>query len=70
MPNVHTVLKEEIARVARKEIKIATDKLKQDNSALKKSVGSLKKTGRVPGAGGREIEQGHGEGHCGPAQAG
>jgi DNA-binding XRE family transcriptional regulator len=43
MPNIQQVLKEEIARVARKEIKVATDKLNQDNTALKKSVSSLKK---------------------------
>ncbi|MFT5125274.1 MAG: DNA-binding transcriptional regulator YiaG [Kiritimatiellia bacterium] len=42
MPNVQTVLKEEISRVARKEIKLAMGKLKDDNAALKKSVSALK----------------------------
>ena len=43
MPNVQTVLKEEIARVARKEIKSAVGKLKEDNIALKRSVTALKR---------------------------
>ena len=43
MPNVHTVLKEEIARVARKEIKSTVEKMRQDNLDLKRSVSSLKR---------------------------
>jgi DNA-binding transcriptional regulator YiaG len=43
MPNVHTVLKEEIARVARKEIKAAVGKLRDDNQALKRSISALKR---------------------------
>jgi DNA-binding transcriptional regulator YiaG len=42
MPNVATVLKEEINRLARKEIRQQIGPLKRTNSDLKKSVAALK----------------------------
>lgn len=51
MPNIAAVLKEEIARVARKELRGETDKLKRlsaqyraDIAALKRRLGALEKT--------------------------
>ncbi len=51
MPNIASVLKEEIARVARKELRLATDSLKKasgqhrsDLAALKRRIGELEST--------------------------
>ena len=38
MPNINQVLKEEIQRLARKEIRAATNYLKKDNATLKRTV--------------------------------
>ena len=43
MPNVATVLKAEIARVSRKEIRTAIEPLKTANLKLKKQISELKK---------------------------
>ena len=43
MPNVAVVLKEEIRRVARKEIRAATESLKKENTRLRKALSDLKK---------------------------
>lgn len=43
MPNIAKILKEEIQRLARHEIKVAMMRLQKDNSALKKTVTDLKK---------------------------
>ena len=43
MPNIAQVLKEEIARIARKQIKQETLKLQRDSIWLKKSIASLKR---------------------------
>ena len=43
MPNIATVLKEEISRLARKEVRAATAKLVKDNARLKHDVAALKR---------------------------
>lgn len=43
MPNIAKMLKEEIQRLARHEIKVAMMRLQKDNSALRKTVADLKK---------------------------
>ena len=43
MPNIAQVLKEEIARIARRQIKQETAKLQRDSVWLRKSVASLKR---------------------------
>ena len=45
MPDVASVLKEEIARLARKEIKIQTEPLRKSSAAYRKEIAALK--GRV-----------------------
>ena len=42
MPNLAVVLKYEIRRLARKEIRAATASLKSDNANLKRAVAQLK----------------------------
>ncbi len=43
MPNVNQVLKEEISRVARKEIREATDQLKRASTAHRRDIAALKR---------------------------
>jgi len=43
MPNIAKVLKEEIQRLARKEIKVMTGNLYRDNVALKRTIADLKR---------------------------
>ena len=43
MPNIAQVLKEEISRLARREIKAATASLKKDNAELKRTAAALKR---------------------------
>lgn len=43
MPDIAKVLKEEIQRLARKEVKAATDKLREDNVALKRAAAEQKR---------------------------
>ena len=43
MPNIATVLKEEIRRLAKKETKAATMKLQKDNAKLKRTAADLKR---------------------------
>ena len=43
MPNIALVLKEEIRRVARKEIRLATDSLKKENARLRKALSEVRK---------------------------
>ncbi|MBS0599368.1 MAG: helix-turn-helix transcriptional regulator [Rhodoferax sp.] len=43
MPNIATVLKEEIARVARKELRAATDSLKKSSSQHRSDLASIKR---------------------------
>lgn len=42
MPNVATVLREEITRLARKEVRQSVDPLKKSNAELRRTVASLK----------------------------
>lgn len=42
MPNIAVVLKDEIRRLARKEIRSATKKLQEDNVALKRAITDMK----------------------------
>jgi len=42
MPNVATVLREEISRLARKEIRLQVDPLKKANAELRRTVATLK----------------------------
>ena len=43
MPNVAAVLREEITRLAKKELKKTVDPVKRDNARLKRDVASLKR---------------------------
>jgi hypothetical protein len=43
MPNIATALKAEIARVARKEIKIETEALKSASSRYRSEIAALKR---------------------------
>lgn len=43
VPNIAKLLKDEIQRLAKKEIKAATDSLRKDNTALKRTVADLKR---------------------------
>lgn len=43
MPNIAKMLKEEIQRLARHEIKVAITRLQKDNATLKRTVAELKK---------------------------
>lgn len=43
MPNIAKILKDEIQRLAKREIKVATDSLRKDNAALKRTVADLKR---------------------------
>lgn len=43
MPNIAKLLKDEIQRLAKREIKLATDSLRKDNAALKRTVADLKR---------------------------
>lgn len=43
MPNVATVLREEICRLARKEVRQQVDPLKKSNAELRRTVAALKK---------------------------
>ena len=43
MPSIEKVLKDEIKRLSRREIKAATTSLRKDNAALKHSVADLKR---------------------------
>lgn len=47
MPHIARILKEEIQRLARKEVKVATAVLRKDTIALKRAVAELKR--RVAG---------------------
>ena len=43
VPNIAKLLKDEIQRLAKREIKLATDNLRKDNAALKRTVADLKR---------------------------
>ena len=43
MPNIATVLKQEISRLARREIRASTAALRKDNAVLKRTVAQLKR---------------------------
>jgi len=43
MPDIAKVLKEEVLRLARKEVRVATAGLRKDNAALKRAVGDHKR---------------------------
>lgn len=43
MPNIASVLKDEIARVARKEVRVETEKLKKASSAYRAQIAELKR---------------------------
>lgn len=43
MPNIATVLKEEIARVARKELRAETEKLRKASAAYRSDIAALKR---------------------------
>ncbi len=47
MPNLGAILKDEIRRLARREIRAAITSLKGDNAALKKAVARLKRQTKV-----------------------
>jgi DNA-binding transcriptional regulator YiaG len=76
MPNIQTLLKSEIARIARKEVRAETERLKKSSisyrsqiAALKRSVAALEKqlarqrgASAAPAAGGEEEERAGGRG--------
>jgi DNA-binding transcriptional regulator YiaG len=43
MPNIATVLKEEVMRLARKELRIETEKLKKASAAFRSEIAALKR---------------------------
>lgn len=57
MPNIATVLKQEITRLARKEIKRQTDALRKSVSALRSEVAALKRELKAQGAAFRQAQR-------------
>lgn len=57
MPNIATVLKQEITRLARKEIKTQTDALRKSVTALRSEVAALKRELKEQGAALRQAQR-------------